>query len=87
MPKVTWGKNISSGIRRSEWLDEFNEAIESRRRKCKPTYQSIADAAQMSRQALCYKLKHGTFTIQEFIDIANFMKFSDVQILKLTKRF
>ena len=86
MPKVTW-RAISPELRKEDWIKEFNEAIESRRRKCKPTYQSIADAAQMSRQALCYKLKHGSFTIQEFIDIANFMRFSDEQILKLTKRF
>lgn len=84
MPKVTW-RTISPELREEDWLKEFNEAIESRRRKNKPSYGAIADAAQISRQALAYKLKSGSFTMKEFSGIAHFMKFPDELILKLVK--
>ena len=84
MPKVTW-RTISPEPIREEWLKEFNEAIESRRRKNKPSYEAIAGAAQISRQALAYKLKSGSFTMKEFSGIAHFMKFPDELILKLVK--
>lgn len=84
MPKVTW-RTISPELIREEWLKEFNEAIESRRRKNKPSYEAIAGAAQISRQALAYKLKSGSFTMKEFSGIAHFMKFPDELILKLVK--
>lgn len=85
MPKVTW-RVVSPELRKEEWLKEFNEAIESRRRKNKPSYVEIADAAQISRQALAYKLKNGNFTLEEFSGIAYFMKFPDELILKLAKK-
>ena len=84
MPKVTW-RAISPELREEDWLKEFNEAIESRRRKNKPSYEAIAGAAQISRQALAYKLKNGSFTMKEFSGIAHFMKFPDELILKLVK--
>lgn len=84
MPKVTW-RTISPELREEDWLKEFNKAIESRRRKNKPSYGAIADAAQISRQALAYKLKSGSFTMKEFSGIAHFMKFPDELILKLVK--
>ena len=84
MPKVTW-RHISPEMREEDWLKEFNEAIESRRRKNKPSYEAIAGAAQISRQALAYKLKNGSFTMKEFSGIAHFMKFPDELILKLVK--
>lgn len=84
MPKVTW-RHVSPELREEDWLKEFNEAIESRRRKNKPSYEAIAGAAQISRQALAYKLKSGSFTMKEFSGIAHFMKFPDELILKLVK--
>lgn len=84
MPKVTW-RTISPELREEDWLKEFNEAIESRRRKCKPSYEAIAGAAQISRQALAYKLKSGSFTMKEFSGIVQFMKFPDELVLKLVK--
>lgn len=84
MPKVTW-RHVSPELREEDWLKEFNEAIESRRRKNKPSYEAIAGAAQISRQALAYKLKSGSFTMKEFSGIAYFMKFPDELILKLVK--
>ena len=84
MPKVTW-RTISPETREEDWLKEFNEAIESRRRKNKPSYKAIAGAAQISRQALAYKLKNGSFTMKEFSGIAHFMKFPDELILRLVK--
>lgn len=85
MPKVTWGRNISPEINTEAWLKEFNDAIEGRRRKCKPTYEEIAAAACVSRQALAYKMKSGSFTLQEFAGIANFLKFPDDLILHLVR--
>jgi len=84
MPKVTW-RTVSPELREEDWLKEFNEAIESRRRKNKPSYEAIAGAAQISRQALAYKLKSGSFTMKEFSGIVHFMKFPDELILKLVK--
>jgi len=84
MPKVTW-RTISPELREEDWLKEFNEAIESRRRKNKPSYEAIAGAAQISRQALAYKLKNGSFTMKEFSGIVQFMKFPDELVLKLVK--
>lgn len=84
MPKVTW-RHVSPELRKEDWLKEFNKAISERRRKGKPSYGAIADAAQISRQALAYKLKSGSFTLQEFSGIAHFMKFPDELILKLVK--
>ena len=84
MPKVTW-RSLSPELREEDWLKEFNEAIESRRRKNKPSYEAIAGAAQISRQALAYKLKSGSFTMKEFSGIAHFMKFPDELILRLVK--
>ena len=85
MPKVTW-RTISPELRKEDWIKEFNEAIESRRRKNKPSYVEIADAAQISRQALAYKLKSGNFTLEEFSGIVSFMKFPDELVLKLVKK-
>lgn len=86
MPKVTW-KLITPELRNEEWLKDFNESIESRRRKGKPSYEAIADAAQISRQALAYKLKTGCFTFKEFAGIADFLRFSDAEILRLVKSY
>ena len=86
MPKVTW-RTISPELKKEEWLKDLNESIESRRRKGKPSYEVIADAAQISRQALAYKLKNGCFTFQEFANIADFLRFSDAEILRLVKTY
>ena len=85
MPKVTWERKISPEINTEAWLREFEEAIESRRRKCKPTYEEIASAACVSRQALAYKMKSGTITLEEFSGIARFMKFPDDLVLHLVR--
>ena len=85
MPKVTWGREISREIKEEEWLREFNEAIESRRRKCRPSYAEIADAALISRQALAYKLRSGSISLEEFSRIAGFMRFPDDLILRLVR--
>ena len=85
MPKVTWGRNISPEMNTEAWLEEFREAVESRRRKCKPSYEEIASAACISRQALAYKMKSGTITLEEFAGIANFLKFPDDLVLHLVR--
>lgn len=85
MPKVTWERKISPEMNTKAWLREFEEAIESRRRKCKPSYEDIAGAAQISRQSLAYKMKSGFITLEEFAGIAKFMKFPDDLVLHLVK--
>ena len=72
MPKVTWGRKISPEMNTEAWLEEFREAVESRRRKCKPTYEDIAGAAQISRQALAYKMKSGTITLAPVSRVTSF---------------
>ena len=85
MPKVTWKRQLSSELNTEAWLEEFREAVESRRRKCKPTYEDIAGAAQISRQALAYKMKSGTITLEEFAGIASFLEFPDDLVLHLVR--
>ena len=85
MPKVTWERKVSPEINTEAWLREFREAVESRRRKRKPTYEDIAEAARISRQALAYKMKSGTITLEEFAGIARFMKFPDDLVLHLVR--
>lgn len=85
MPKVTWERKVSPEINTEAWLREFEEAIESRRRKRKPTYEDIAEAARISRQALAYKMKSGTITLEEFAGIASFLEFPDDLVLHLVR--
>ena len=85
MPKVTWKRQLSSELNTEAWLEEFNEAVESRRRKCKPSYETIAEAAGTTRVSLSQKLKRGNFSLEEFAGIASFLDFPDDLILHLVK--
>lgn len=85
MPKVTWGRNVSREMNTAAWLDEFTEAVESRRRKCHPSYEEIAKAAGITRMTFSSKMKSGSFSLEEFSGIAKFMKFPDDLVLHLVK--
>lgn len=84
MPRVTWVS--APEVKRHNWSKDFVAVVESKRVKCKPTYQQIADAAGCSRQALANKFKEGNFTLEEFSGIATLLEFSDAEILKLVKK-
>lgn len=85
MPKVTLGRNVSPELNDEAWIAEFSEAVESRRRKSKPTYTDIASAVGITREALRKKFLNGHFSLEEFSGIAKYMKFTDVEILHLVK--
>ena len=85
MPKVTWGRDVSEAVDREEWLRDIDDAIESKRRKNRPSYQVIADSIGISRQSLHYKIKEGSFTLEEFRKLSRYLRFSDEVILKLVK--
>ena len=85
MPKVTWKRNLSPELNTEAWLEEFNEAVESRRRKCRPSYEAIAQAAGTTRAGLYQKMKSGRISLEEFSGIAALMGFPDELILRLVK--